>query len=313
MRTNLIVVLLLVFMGSSLVVEAQIGRRLKRAVERGVQNAVENKVEEEAKNATERQLDKAFENLYGPEDERSDSERAAGLSRMMQSVSMHAETKDAYGFSGYAEMELTGTEADGKTIDPIRINSFFHEQENHFGMEFSDKDKSSEKSIMVFDLDNEVTVILMENNGERSSMAMALDWNQMSEVAFETAERQSEHVDPDQVSFEKTGRTKTIHGYVCDEYAYESESEKGSYWVSRSSSKGMNTLWGSNNPFMTERLENMNPEYVNMLPKGDVLEIWHESKIDQSSMHIKVIDLEENKAVDFNMADYPNIMQAGMQ
>ncbi len=313
MKTNVIVILLLVFMGSSLVAEAQIGRRLQRAVERGVKDAVENKVEEEAKNATERQLDKAFDNLYGPDDERSDAERAAGMSRLMQSVGMDAETKDVYHFSGYAEMELTGTEADGKAMDPILINSFFHEQENHFGMEFSGQDRSNEKSIMVFDMDNEVSVILMENNGERSSIAMALDWEQMSEVAFEEAQRESEHVDPDQVSFEKTGRTKTIHGYVCDEYAYESESEKGSYWVSRSSSKGMNTLWGSNNPFMTERFENMNPEYVNMLPKGDVLEINHESKVDRSSMHIKILKLEENKATHFNMADYPNMMQAGMR
>jgi hypothetical protein len=310
MKKHSTIILILVFSIFSLIAEAQIGNRLKRAVERGVSEAVEKKTEEAARDIAEKQLDKALESLYGDEENQSEEKRASNLSRMMNSLNMDAETKDAYYFSGYAEMEISGTEANGKAREPAQIKTYFNENENYSGMEFSENAKSKEKSTMIFDFDNDVSIVLMDNKGERYSIAMVMDWEQLSETAIDAAQNESELADYKDFSFERTGKTKTIHGYVCDEIAYEGPEERGSYWVSRGSNKGMNSLWGSNNPFMTERFKNMNPDYMAMMPEGDVLEIYQKSKVDKTEVHLKMIDINENNSIIFSMDDYPGMMQA---
>jgi hypothetical protein len=224
---------------------------------------------------------------------------------------MDVDTESAYDFSGLAIMEISGTEANGKTVDPVHIHSFLSSNSNHYGMEFIDKEnsKNQERTIMIFDHKNNATIMLLESDGERSSIAFSLDWNNLMEME-NTEETEQEVVDLNDYKFEKTGNTKNILGYTCDEYHVSGDEFEGTYWISQSPIEGLESFWGKNSPFVTQKMKNNNQIYYNNLPEGNMLEMHFVSKEDQSSSHFRFTEIDKNKSNTFSMEDYPNVMQA---
>lgn len=294
--------------------QAQLLRKLKNAAEAGVSRAVEKTVEKQAQKATERQLEKAFENLYGD----NDSTRTGGpdgakydFSKIMGSINMNVETEDEYNFSGVAIVEITSIDAKGKPSDPVRFNSLLSHEADYYGIEFTDEKQSkNEKSVIIFDHKNNATVMLMENEDERSSMAFDLDWDGMMEGINVPEEEKQDEAEIEDFKFEKSGKTKDILGYTCDEYVVVSEEVEGNYWISQSEIEGFSSFWGKNNPFVSKKLKNENTSYFEQLPEGNILEMDFLSKEDQSRTQMKMIEIDQNNSSSFDMAAYPNPMKA---
>lgn len=313
MKHILSIFILFFMMLGSYQTEGQIMRRLRNAAEQGVARAVEKRVEREVEKATQRQLEKAFGNLYG---DPAGSPRGSGydFSKILGSINMDVETESTYDFTGLAVMEITGTEANGKAINPVHIHSFLSAENNYYGMEFIDEEnaKNQEKTVMIFDHKNNATIMLLESKEGRSSIAFSLDWNTLMEMENTdgaTGEEQ-EVVDLNDYKFEKTGNTKSILGYTCDEYQVSGEEFEGIYWVSQDPIDGLESFWGKNSPFITQKMKNENQIYFDNLPEGNMLEMHFTSKEDQSSSLIKFTEIDKNKNNSFSMEDYPNVMQA---
>ncbi|SHN33948.1 Domain of unknown function [Cyclobacterium lianum] len=294
---------------------SQLLNRIKRAASEGVSRAVERTVEKEVAKATQRQLEKAFSNLYG-DMETGESGSAGGnydFSKIMGSINMDVETESSYNFSGLAVMEITSTDEKGKAQDPVVFNSFLSENPDYFGMEFVEQNRKNdkEKAVIIMDHKNEATIMLMDNEDGKSSMAFSIDWAGMMDEAArmdEESENPSAMNNAD-VSFEKTGNTKEILGYTCDEYRVTSEDMEGTYWLSQSAIVGMESFWSKNSPFVTKKMKAENPEYFNNLPEGNILEMDFTSKEDESSTQMKMVEIDTGKSSSFDMADYPNAMQ----
>src|SRR5690606_4220006 len=116
--------------------------------------------------------------------------------------------------TGLAEMEITGTDEKGKAIDPVKMTTFLNEDSQYSAMEFEATEQQEqegiEKTIMIFDLKNNATIILVENEEEKSSMAFGLDWQALAEQSVEQDSSLAEEPD---LNFTKTGKTKTIAGH----------------------------------------------------------------------------------------------------
>ena len=305
MKPTISFCLTIVFLLSPLFAEAQILNRIRRAAEQGVSNAVERRVEKEMENATQRQLEKAFGELYGPE---ADMEGAGlDLSKIMKGVNLNVPTEDSYHFTGRAVMEMTGTDEKGKAIDPILMITYLSDNAEYSGMEISAANQKQqqdgvEKTIMIFDLKNKASVILVENEGEKTSMSLGFD------ADLEERILDADTLDLDDIEFKKTGNTKTIAGHLCEEYKAENEEGMATYWVSRQPVEAFNSFWGKNSPFLTKRLKNANKEYFDKLPDGDILEINSESKKDKSTWIMTMKSIDPSSSSTFVMADYPNMM-----
>ncbi|SEJ46405.1 protein of unknown function [Cyclobacterium xiamenense] len=293
--------------------QAQLLKRLKNAASEGVTRAVERTVEKEVAKATQRQLEKAFSNLYGDmgEVEGGTPGETYDYSKIMSSINMDVETESAYDFSGVAVMEIQSTDEKGKADDPIVFNSLLSENPDYFGMEYieSGNKKSSEKSVIIMDHKNKATVMLMENDEEKSSMAFSIDWGGMMEAVESDPGAESESFDASDITFEKTGNTKDILGYTCEEYRVVSEDTEGNYWISQDPIAGLESFWSKNSPFVTKKMKEENQEYFNNLPKGNILEMDFASKEDQSRSQMKMIEIDTNRANHFELADYPNVMK----
>ncbi|MEX2593214.1 MAG: DUF4412 domain-containing protein [Anditalea sp.] len=305
MKRKISLCLALLFIAIPFVSEAQLLNKIRRAAEKGVSNAVEKRVEKEVENAAQRQLEKAFADLYGPSVD--DPSGNYDFSNMMKGINMNIQTEDSYDFTGVAEMEITGTDENGKPIDPILMKTFLHENSDYSAMEFApaEKEDALEKTIMIFDMKNNASIILLENEGEKSSMAIGLDWQSISEGAY----ADSLEIDKQEFTFEKSGNTKNIAGHLCEEYIGETEEYKGSYWITKEPIDGISSFWGKNSPFLSKKMKTKNEGYFDKLPDGNILEINHQSKTDKTTMKMGMINIDEDQTHAFVMADYPNMMK----
>ena len=306
MKRSLNLLIALILTAIPLVSEAQLLNKIRRAAEQGVSNAVERRVEKEVEKATQRQLEKAFGELYGPSAD--DPSGSYDFSKIMKGINMNVQTEDSYSFSGTAVMEITGTDEDGKAIEPMIMKTFLNEDSEYSGMEFSVADQKQkndiEKTIMIFDMKHNASIILVENEDGKTSMAYGLDFGAIGESVVENDTVTS----GEDFNFKKTGKSKTIAGYTCDEYTTASEEYTGSFWVTQESVGGFGSFWGKNNPFLSKKLKNADNHYFQNLPQGDILEMTSQSKVDKSSFKMTMTEIDHTVSNNFVMADYPNMM-----
>jgi hypothetical protein len=121
-------------------------------------------------------------------------------------------------------------------------DSYVHKEDADYAMEFSD---DGSKSIMIFDTKNSAMLILTNSDGEKTGFATTIDPETMAEEA-EAYEEEDSGVDSDPFNYKKTGKTKNILGYSCDEYLMEDEATEVRMWVSEKLGKEMRKEWLNN-------------------------------------------------------------------
>jgi len=307
MRTS-IAFLLIFFSLAGSQVDAQIMRRLRDAAERGVSRAVEKRVESEMEKVAQRQLEKVFGEIYGPE-----GMPGVNWEKILSGITADVPVADAYHFTGYSVMEITGKDEKGKDLEPTQIKSLLSDNQMIIGMEIELKDnkKKEGSSILIYDLERNASIILFENEGEKARIAYGLDFEKIAE-GIEIEEMDMEDSPDFDFTWKKTGRTKTIIGYTCEEFVSEDEEGKASYWITEKPIKGASSFWGEGNPFLTAKMKQENMDYFKNMPQGNLLEMIFESKKDKNVVQMTVIEINDSAQQTFVMADYPSAF-ASMQ
>jgi hypothetical protein len=282
--------------------QAQLLRKLKNAAQDGVEKAVERRVSKEIENAAARQTDKYLEQVFGPPSEYEGTEYDFSK---ITGMNMNVPVEDQYSFTGYTDMELTGTDEKGKDIDPTQLRSFLSQEGAYWGMQMATNDKDLESAIMIFDQPNKATVMLMEDKkGEKSRIAYGFDWTGMIE---EGTEEGLENTTDSLFNMTKTGNTKEILGYTCDEYVTDHPDYTVNYWVSQAPIDGYTSYWSKNNFLFSQQMKKKYQTYFDSLPEGDVLEMTYVSKKDKGTTHLVVTGMDTKTKFDFVMADYVNV------
>ncbi|MCH6199176.1 DUF4412 domain-containing protein [Aquiflexum sp. LQ15W] len=295
-----------VFLLTSFSVNAQFINKLKNAAERGVSRAIEKKVESEMEKIARRKLDKMFKDVYGTDD--PSTIPTIDFEKLMSSIYNDIEVDDSYDFEGYSILEITGQDEKGKQNEPILLTSYFSINPEITGMKFTDPDKKEDGTyVLIYDFNRNAGITLLENEGEKMRMTFAYNYMEMSESVI------SEGIDDpkvEDVTFKKTGNSKTISGLECEEYLIETEENITHYWVTKTPITGRTPFWSQNNPFLTARMKDQNPDMFNNLPNGNMMEAHVVSKVDKSKIDMVTVELKENSKERFVMADYPSITQS---
>lgn len=306
-KTFLFTVLVLSF---SISVKAQFINKIKNAASRGVEKAVEKKVEEEANKMVQRQLEKQFRSIFGEDGEGTSSPVTIDMSKIMTSMGQDVETADQYDFFGYLVMEMKSTDDKGKEQDPVNLKSYLSKSTEYTGMEMSDPKNPESTMTMIFDITHNASVLLMENDGSKNSFAYNLDINELSESALEDMEDPME--DPE-LEIKKTGNTKDILGYPCDEYYVKSKDGEGTYWVTEEPIGGYTAFWSANSPFVSEKNQSQYAEYFKDFPQGNFMEMSFVSNDDNTKVEINVTEINDSESKSFSMSEYPNVMTQAAQ
>lgn len=288
----------------------QFGRVLRNAAERGASRAVEKRVEREAEKMASRQLDKIFKDVYGTDD--LSTIPGFDIDKILNSIYTDVEVDPYYEFSGFVRLEIDGLDDDGKPIPSTNMNSFLSENQKITALEIVTQEKKSEDSyILIYDFNRNVAITLIENEGEKMRMAFAHDYADMGTLLTEEEDDYEDDKDfsdaMENVDFKKTGNTKVILGYDCEEYLIETDEYVSNYWVTKEALVGSESFWTQNNPFLTSRVRTENPDLFNNMPKGSMMEAYMVSKIDKGKIEMKVTEIDLNRKTKFDMDDYPSM------
>ncbi|MEZ5072931.1 MAG: DUF4412 domain-containing protein [Bacteroidales bacterium] len=149
-----------------------------------------------------------------------------------------------YGFDAYMQFEINSYKKNGKLDETVRYDNYLSKDGMDYAMVFSDENG---RSTILFDTKNLASLILVESDGERTGFATAIDKDILTEAAEEVEE---EYTDP--YAIYKTGKTKTILGYSCDEYLIEAKDEENNdlstvhMWISEKLGKELRKEWMNN-------------------------------------------------------------------
>lgn len=134
--------------------------------------------------------------------------------------------KDVYSFDGKIVMEMEASDEESEFEGIILYTTFINTSNNDFAFDIqtvSENNQSAGEVAMSMVYDNENSVVIRLTNTGEDKVAIV--------TGFEDEDFMEE--EEDDYSYAKTGKTKTIIGYKCDEYQVEEEGGSVSIWVSR--------------------------------------------------------------------------------
>lgn len=184
---------------------AQLLKKLTKKATEASERTLERKVEEKTETETEKAFDSTFNNQKQTKNKKSSSFNISA-SKVAPAAN--------YNFSHKYVMQVKSDK--NETI----LNYYLTNSGDYLASSVPDKN-GNEDMKTVMDLSRKTMYMFMENKGDKSQMSMSLD---LEEIADDASEETNVKVTP-------TGKTKTILGYVCQEYKVVGDDLNGSIWV----------------------------------------------------------------------------------
>jgi len=241
---------LLLIIGIS-IAQSTAAQALLKGIKNKAQDKIEQRIEQRANNEVDKQidkqLDKAKEALF-PEDKNSDSSPVSNrksksderLMSMMKRMGVGGEPipiADSYNFNNLVQMHIESFDGSGKKTSDGEFITHLSSNSKSMAYEFVSGDMAEPgMGMIIVDAENNATIILNEEKGQKTALVTGLGtvFESMSEEDIEkldlTETPETYLANP---NVEKTGRTKTISGYKCDEYKYTDESQVSNIWITQ--------------------------------------------------------------------------------
>ncbi len=221
------------------------------------QAQIAEKTEEKAKQKTEQRIDQkidngidsgldAIEGLFskkkkkkglveeskaeGATESNTSDEISASTSPMSMMGGADVQVQDEYTFDHRFVILMEEFDKKGKLQESNEMTFLSKEESSVMGILMNQEGINTE---MIYDLDSYEIVTLMNTGGQKIGTTMSIDKSQVESLM---TQEDSDSPDMDKMpTFKKTGNTKTISGYSCDEYVVENlENGDGSsmtYWI----------------------------------------------------------------------------------
>lgn len=205
-RTFIIVLSLLVALPCS--IDAQIGGALKSRLNKAINKAVESKADSAAQEGQDQQAAANRPGLGGLLGGKTDIPHS-----------------DVYNFTGRIHMVMESY--DKKDVVKSDYFTYYNANTANAGFEVKIQDPDNKQQSIptsfIFDNENRAFMILMEGEGSKTGIISAIP--DESELEAQTKDVKGK---PEKApTITKTGKTKVIAGYKCDEYKVVEEGEEG--------------------------------------------------------------------------------------
>ncbi len=213
--------------------EDRIDRKVDQSIDKGLDNIEEsasaNQTDPQAANKnSDAASQKRMENFLGK----------LGIS------SEPVKYADAYTFNASMRINIKTFGKNGKLKSDGEMVSYLSDNNKYMAYEFVSGDINVDnapknKGIFILDYANQATLILSEDNHKKTGVAYGLtdgfEDGTYGEEVYADTEASAEDVDWDYTAskLKKTGRTKNILGYKCEEYEFSDEESKGAVWITK--------------------------------------------------------------------------------
>ena len=156
-----------------------------------------------------------------------------------------------------------------------------------------------EKTVIVIDTKNQSVLILSSADGQKSGFAMAINPGALNELSAGMNDEFSGKSFADL----KTGRSKEILGYDCDEYVFKDKDGEARIWASESLGKKLKPVLDANKALFGGAM--VQAEGL----KGMVMELSYSGNSGKGMQSMKVTQLDLNADLRISTGDY-QIMSA---
>jgi hypothetical protein len=307
--------------GISAITSASAQRLLERAVDRA-KDRVERRVERKVDEAVDKQIDKGLDAIEESvkNDEKSESEgtsdsredrvqaredrvrqRGQGILKGLGLSGEPVTYENSYQFSTSIKMHMENFDGNGKKISESEFITFMDPGSYNFAYEIISGDPGAEgKGLIILDFKNEASLILSEEGGNKTGIAYGLgfilgdgtNWSELDDLDSEQIEGAGWNP-----YVKKTGRTKRILGYSCDEYHYndpEQDSE-GWFWITKDLNVKTHDFFGSIFRAAT---------WSSGMSWGYLMESEAVNKETKEKSRMQVTDIKTNAGKRFAISDY---------
>lgn len=310
--------LLTFLLGAAFIMPAS-GQSFLEKMAKKAAEKTEKKAQEKAEKKADEQIDKglnaAEESLEGKQEpekkkQAKEADRQKAIADMMSKMGMTGEpvnVEDAYSFKSSITMNIKNYKSNGELNSDGTIILLATPGEQNFAYEFVDgkiqAGAQKQKGIIIMDYKNEATIILNTEKGKKTGIVYGLK-GFMDESQWEDEEAMDEATPPDSPfqnpNLKKTGRTKSILGYKCEEYRYEDEFDVTNYWITK------DYKWDSKD-FMSGVFKSS--YYSHGMPWGFMMESESMDKEtgEKSIYVVKDIDKNANKNFDLSAYEITNV------
>lgn len=284
--------------------EAQLFKKLKKAVgdkiERKVEDRLVDELSEELARRAVKPIDNAFDDMfrnsykeqYGKEYDDSEYEgdpekQAEMMNALLGSMYGNVELPDSYDFKYKVVIDVH----DFGEKKSNEMTMLIDPDGGGFGME---QKENGEDQIMIFDTKKDQVIIF--NNKEKTAMAIP---NVMKMAGTFGRKAMEDEMEKNMKKFEKINKTKDIIGYKSQGYKYESDEDKGEFFVTTNLPFDWTDSFGGLVEQISPNFYKEHPEYkiAGMLMyaktkrKSDGKESkWEVKKIDDNGLHLKCSD-----------------------
>lgn len=228
--------------------------------------------------------------------------------RMMQAMGLNNVKFDpSYNFTSSMVMDIETIDS-LKNRDKMQYTTYFNNNNKSYAMIFDGVDKNSgkkQKGTMIFDMVNNAMLILSEENGERTGVAIAIPPDSTATAqtgTTEVATTPNEFVHP---YYKPTGRTKTIAGHSCKEYAYQDTHGKVSLWTTPESKLNLSQAYGQ--VYGLQALATAGLGYG----MGMVMEMETEDFVSGAKTIMRVNEMQDNSPKRLDVSSYQIVGMGG--
>lgn len=266
----------------------------------------EEKVQEEAEEEMDKELEKAFESMgkaMGSDSAGIDSDEGGSWSETMAKMGYSSDPvtyEEQYDFNSSVTMNIKTYDKDGDVKGDGVLKLYAGGNDGNFGYEFVSGEvegNANQKGIMLMDIQNSAVIILNDEDGKKSGVVFGSNKDFKGDATADDVDASESFEDAglNPTNIKKTGRTKTILGYKCEEYEYKDEHNEGSAWIT-------DELDWKSEDFMTGIFKSSTQSFGVMngfLMASETLDLE-----DGQRTVYEVTDVNKSEKNSFKMADY---------
>jgi len=192
----------------------------------------------------------------------------------------------SYSFKNSLDIKMSSYKKNGKLDDETNATLLISDEDplKYFGVELDLE--SSGMGAAIYDYDKQKMITLMNLNG--NNQAVIID---MNKKLFQPDEDDYD----ESVEFVKTGNSKDILGYSCDEYKAVVDDGTNYFWVSATAPLGIIDF------FIRVQNQKSKNKIETVMPEGSVLELSSVSeKGEKFVMQVTKINQNINKTIDLS-------------
>lgn len=285
--------------------------KAQERIEKKVEERVEKKVDEKIDEKIDEGLDKIEDSLEKnkAEDENSETNSKSNsekseerMMRMLKGMGVTGEPipiADSYEFDNLIQMHIESYNDSGKKTGEGEFITHLNPKTKSMAYEVVSGDIGKPgQGMFIIDAENGATIILSDEKGKKSGIVYGIGSFMQS-----MGESYDEDIDLSDTpetylanpNVKKTGKTKTIAGYKCEEYIYSDDETESEIWITKDLK--MNTQDFFSTLFKTSM-------YSHGFGWGYLMESTSINKRNGEKSTMKVTKVDKNSNVKFSMNDY---------